>query len=131
MKPDLQFSVLCDDVRREVNGKFILIGIFEVIATPQFPSVYGQLHVINRWCNGQGSYRQKVRIVSPENATVTECPESKVELADSGATVTAHSIFQQIPFAMPGRYWVEVLLDGDLVQRYPLKVLELKMPPAV
>ena len=27
IKPDLQFSVLCDDVRREENGKFILIGL--------------------------------------------------------------------------------------------------------
>ena len=28
MIPDLQASLLCDDVRQENNGKFMLIGIF-------------------------------------------------------------------------------------------------------
>ena len=31
MIPDLQTSLICDDVRQERNGKFILIGIFDVI----------------------------------------------------------------------------------------------------
>ncbi len=128
LKPDLQFSVLCDDVRREDNGKFILIGIFEAIATLKFPSVYNQLHVVNRWCNGEGRYRQKVRIVSPENATVSEVPETEIALSETFATVTAHSVFRNVPFQSPGRHWIEVLLDGDLVQRYPLMVLQLQAP---
>jgi hypothetical protein len=113
-----------------MNGKFILIGLFEVIATPKFPSLYPGLHVINRWCNGQGRFQQKVRIVSPDNTTISEVPETAVELPESGATFTAHSIFQNISFQAPGRHWIEVLLDGDLVQRYPLRVLELKLPTA-
>ena len=126
MTPDLQFSVLCDDVRREVNGKFILIGLFEAIATPQFPATYQQLHVVNRWCNGAGSYHQKVRIVDGENRVLCETPESQVELRDTHATVTAHSIFRNVPFEKPGRYWVEVLLGDDLKQRYPVSILQLK-----
>jgi len=37
MKPDLQFSVLCDELRREDNGKFMLLGLFEAVAGMQFP----------------------------------------------------------------------------------------------
>jgi len=40
VKLDLQFSVLCDDVRREDNGKLILIGLFEVIGGAEYPLVY-------------------------------------------------------------------------------------------
>jgi hypothetical protein len=131
LKPDLQFSVLCDDVRREDNGKFMLIGIFEVVATRKFPSTYAFLHVVNRWCNGQGEFIQKIRLVGPDNQKVAEVPDVKIVLPETVATFTTSSVFQNIPFAQPGRYWVEVLLDDDLVQRYPLMVLELKQrPPA-
>lgn len=130
MSPDLQFSVLCDDVRREVNGKFILIGLFEAIASPQFPARYQQLHVVNRWCNGAGVFKQKVRIVDGENKGICETPESEVELKETHSTVTAHSIFRNVPFEKPGRYWVEVLLNDDLKQRYPVTVLLLKAQPA-
>lgn len=126
INPDLQFSVLCDDVRREINGKFILIGLFEAIASPQFPTTYTQLHVINRWCNGQGEFKQKVRIVSGENKLICDTPESAVSLKQTVATVTAHSIFRNVPFEKAGRYWVEILLNQDLKQRYPLTVVQLQ-----
>jgi hypothetical protein len=129
IRPDLQFSVLCDDVRRENNGKYMLIGLFEAIASVQFPMKYGQLHVINRWCNGQGEFRQKVRIMAPDNALVCETAESPVSLPQTISSLTAHSIFQNVPFEKPGRYWIEILLDDDLKQRYPLMVAELKPMP--
>ena len=31
LTPDLQSSLICDDVRQERNGKFILIGLFDMI----------------------------------------------------------------------------------------------------
>lgn len=129
MKPDLQFSVLCDDVRREDNGKFMLIGIFEAVAMPRYPAVYPRFNVVNRWCNGQGRYRQKVRIMGPDNQVISEVPEAEVALPETMASVTAHAVFMNVTIPGPGRYWIEVLLDGDLVQRYPLMVLQIKNGP--
>ena len=34
MIPDLQSSLLCDDVRQERTGKFILIGLFDSLGSP-------------------------------------------------------------------------------------------------
>ena len=129
MKPDLQFSVLCDDVRREDNGKLILIGLFEMIAGGQYPMTYPALAVVNRWCNGQGSYRQRVRIVDSDNQVVVETADSPVELADMHVNLTAVSVMHHVPVPRPGRYWVEVLLDGDLKQRYALLAMQLGPPP--
>jgi hypothetical protein len=126
MQPDLQFSVLCDDIRREDNGKFILIGLFEAVAGMQFPLSYASLCVVNRWCNGEGKFRQKIRIVSSSNETLVETEESPVELPATLANVTSVSVFRNTRFPAPGRYWVEVLLDGDLKQRYPLMVLKMQ-----
>ena len=53
MMPDLQMSVLCDDVRQERSGKFILIGLFAVIGLPAFPALFPRICIVNRWCCGQ------------------------------------------------------------------------------
>jgi hypothetical protein len=126
MKPDLQFTVLCDDVRREDNGKFMLIGLFEVVGGPTFPMTYPVLRVVNRWCNGEGDYRQRVRLVSGENVVIAESQETDVKLHDTMAHVTAVTVFGNIVFPKPGKFWVEVLLNGDLKQRFPLIALEFR-----
>jgi hypothetical protein len=125
MKPDLQFSVLCDDVRREDNGKFMLIGLFEALGLPGFPFAYPLLCVVNRWCNGEGKFQQRVRIMGPNNQPIAEIPDSPVDLPSTMANVTAVSVFRGVQIPGPGRYWIEVLLDGDLKQRYPLMVLQV------
>lgn len=130
MKPDLQFSVLCDDVRREDNGKLILIGLFEAIAGPSYPMTYPALAVINRWCNGQGNYRQRVRLMDSGNQVVVETGDSPVQLPDMRVTLTAVSLLRNVPIPRPGHYWVEVLLDGDLKQRYALAAMQVGPPMA-
>jgi hypothetical protein len=37
MLPDLQSTLLCDDVRQERTGKFILIGLFDSLGSPTVP----------------------------------------------------------------------------------------------
>jgi hypothetical protein len=129
LKPDLQFSLICDDVRREDNGKFILIGLFEAIGAASFPFVYPGLRVVNRWCNGEGNFSQKIRLMSPGNEILSETPDSPVGLPGTQANVTSVSYLGNLRFSQPGRYWVEVLLDGDLKQRYSLTVVKIESAP--
>jgi hypothetical protein len=126
MKPDLQFSVLCDDVRREDNGKLILIGLFELIGGAEYPLLYPGMAVVNRWCNGLGDFRQKVRLTDPENRVLVETAESPLRLDNLRNSFTTVSLLRNIVFPKPGPYAVEVLLDGDLKQRYALGVAQVR-----
>lgn len=122
MQPDLQSSMLCDDVRQERNGKFILIGIFDVITVPDFPVVFQRICVVNRWCCGIGEYRQQSRLMGPDGRTaVVEGKDVKVKLPDAEATATSVEFFLNVRFPAVGTYWIEILLEGDLRLRYPLK----------
>lgn len=126
MKPDLQFSVLCDDIRREDNGKFILLGLFEVIAASTFPATHPVLFIANRWRNGMGSFRQKNRITTSDNKIIIEEKEVSFELKDTSFSHTVISRFNIVSFPSEGLYWVEVLLDGDLKQRYAFNLVKIK-----
>jgi len=50
--PDLQASLLCEDVRQEASGNFILVGIIGFVNVPQLPIVAFKLCVFNRWAAG-------------------------------------------------------------------------------
>ena len=130
IKPNLQFSVLCDDVRQENNGKFILIGLFEAINARKFPATHQTLFVVNRWCKGQGSFLQKIKIVnSKDKSIVFQTGEQAFELKDIDGHHTLISKVNNLVFSGPGKYWVEVLIDGDLVLNYPLMLKEIKDEP--
>lgn len=121
--PDLQSSLLCDDVRQERNGKFILIGLFDALVFPRVPASLHHLCLVNRWCCGQGVFRQHSRILLPDGVTVlAEGKPVDVKLPDSESTATSVEFFMNVGIKEAGTYWVEILMENDLKLRYPLKV---------
>jgi hypothetical protein len=117
---------LCDDVRQERNGKFILIGLFDVLAVPRFPAVFQRVCIVNRWCCGLGEFNQKSRLLKPDGDTLMiEGKEVTVTLPDNEATATSVEFFLNVKFETEGTYWVEILLDRDIKVRYPLKAKQV------
>ena len=130
MIPDLQSSILCDDVRQERNGKFMLIGIFEGLGLPKGRQVAPRMCLVNRWCSGKGTFTQKTRIVAPDGATVVvESQPILVNLRDETQTATSVEIFVNVPFKQEGIHWVEIMLDQTMEIRYPLHVKFVDPPP--
>ena len=127
IKPNLQFSVLCDDVRREDNGKFMLLGLFETISSRKFPATHGSLSVVNRWCKGEGHFSQRIRIVSArDNSIIFQTEDQPFELKEINGHHTLISRFNNLVFQEPGKYWVEIMLDGELVLNYPMMLKDAK-----
>jgi hypothetical protein len=128
IQPTLLFSILCDDVRREDNGKFMLIGLFETIGAVSFPVVHSRLYIMNCWCSGMGKFSQRTRIVSPENVKVIEDEETEFNLPSLKSKHRIVARFNNLRFHAPGEYAVEVLLNNELKVRYPL-IVEQNIPP--
>jgi hypothetical protein len=129
MTPDLQSSLLCDDVRQERNGKFILIGLFDGVGVPHFPVVLPRICLVNRWCSGEGGFTQRSRILKPDNTPLIEGKEVPVSLQDSEATATTVEFFINVQLEVEGTYWIEVQLNGNLKIRYPIKARQVAPPP--
>ena len=127
MLPDLQSSLLCDDVRQERNGKFMLIGLFDGLGVPQYPAVFQKLCLVNRWCCGQGEFVQSSRIVGTDGVTVlAQGKQVAIRLPHEMATATSVEIFLNVKLETPGTYWVEVILEESMRIRYPLQAREVK-----
>ena len=123
IKPDLQFSIVCDSIRREGNGKMMFIGIFEVINVKAFPATHHELFIANRWIKGMGRFTEKARIVNSRNSRiVVETRDVGFDLKNIEASHTVISKFVNVVFNEPGKYQVEILLNGEIVRYFPLIV---------
>lgn len=127
--PDLQCSLLCEDIRQEITGNFILIGVLNFIRVPQLPVVAFKLSVFNRWTAGLGQFTETVRLVAPDQTTVLRKGELKFKLQDAGLSANNLSLFGQVEFKTAGAYYVEVLVDDVMKLRYPVPVV-VAPPPA-
>ena len=120
--PALLYSIVCDDVRREENGKFILLGLFETIGAREFPAVHPILFVVNGWIGGVGTFRQYSRILDPQGQEIARDQETSFQLANLKARHSVIARFNNLELPAAGEYAIEILLDGDLKVRYPLVV---------
>jgi hypothetical protein len=127
--PDLQCSLLCEEVRQEANGNFMVIGIIAYVRVPQVPVTAFKLSVFNRWTAGVGQFRESVRFIAPDQTTVLRKSEVKFELKDAALHATNVTLFPQMEFKLAGTYYVEVLVDDVMKLRYPVP-LTVVPPPA-
>jgi hypothetical protein len=121
MVPDLQCSLICEDVRIEVAGGNTLVGVVNTINAPQLPIRLLKLCVFSRWCSGEGSFRQTTKILNLEEDVIVQT-DTDFHLAGEEHHATNVAVFGGVEFSEAGSYPVEILLDGQLTLRYPLQV---------
>ncbi|MFN3410450.1 MAG: DUF6941 family protein [Limisphaerales bacterium] len=126
--PDLQCSLLCDDIRQEITGNFILVGVVNHLRVPQLPVVALKLHVFTRWVAGVGQFTETVRLLAPDQTTVLRKGEVKFHLPDPTMHATNVMLFTQVEFKVAGTYYIEVLVDDVMKVRYPIQLI-LAPPP--
>ncbi len=127
--PDLQSSLLCEEVRQEANGNFFLIGVINFIRVPQLPVMAFKLSLFNRWTAGVGQFVETSRFIAPDQTTVLRKGEVKFALKDAALHATNVTLFSQVEFKTDGTYYVEVLVDDVMKLRYPVPVVQVP-PPA-
>jgi hypothetical protein len=126
--PDLQCSLVCEDVRQEINGNFMVSGVLGLIRVPKIPVVAWRLFVFNRWTAGVGQFHEAVRLVGPDQATVLRKGQTQFALENPAQTMTNVTLFAQVQLPAPGVYFIEVLVDDVMKLRYPLPVVVVQQP---
>jgi hypothetical protein len=127
--PDLQCSLLCEDVRQEVTGNFILLGVVNYIRVPQVPVMAFKLSVFNRWTAGVGQFTESVRLIGPDQTTLLRKGEVKFALPDANMHATNVTVLAQVEFKTAGTYYIEVLVDDVMKLRYPVPIIVVQPPP--
>lgn len=126
--PDLQCSLLCEDVRQEVNGNLFLLGVASFLRVPQVPITANRIAIFNRWTAGFGAFTETVRLIAPDQMTVLRKNDAKFGLQDPAHNASNFSVFANVEFPQDGVYFIEILVDDVMKIRYPLPILVVPPP---
>jgi hypothetical protein len=125
VKPVLVHTILCDDVRQEMGGKFSLMGLFETISAATFPAVHPRFAIMNEWSGGRGEFTARIRLLAPDRKTVISESEAKLALFNETQHHRDISLRFNTTFPAPGTYWIEMLLDNEQTALVPLPVQQI------
>jgi hypothetical protein len=126
MIPDLQASFACEDVRVEASGAHTIVGIINFLGAPTLPIQVIKLCIWTRWSSGIGQFEQVTRLIGPDEETELAAATTQFQLGNEESHTTNVNIFGGIQFTQVGAHHVEILLDGELKLRFPLRVM---LPP--
>lgn len=126
--PDLQCALVCEDIRREFNGKFILIGILDTLVVPQLPFRIGRLYLFKKWISGIGDFREEVHFLAPDEATVLVKTEVRFSMNTPFENAATVSVFGNLELKSPGFHYIEILIDEVRKLRIPIEVVIAPKP---
>lgn len=131
---DLQVATLCD-FAAEYQGKMVISGTFDALAAKATPIVHPQCSLAMRFCftpEDDGDHELQISVIDGDGTPINEKMPIKgsmpVKMPENSAFMTRHLIvgFQGLKFPKPGVYSVDVLVDGELIQRLPLRIVKVE-----
>jgi hypothetical protein len=123
----LHYTILCEDVRLEINNKLSLMGLFYSIQVPQLPITLLKLVILNHW-SGQGQYLSEVRILTPDRSQpIAVSSPSSFQVPPDGFADNV-TIFANINFPAAGNYVVQTLINSSLFAEQELIVSDMNQP---
>src|SRR5262247_3838428 len=119
----LHYTIMCEDVRVEINHKLSLMGIFYAMQVPQLPVTLLKLVVLNHW-SGEGQFLSEVRILSPDRVQpVAVSPPSPFEVPPNGFADNV-TMFANIMFPTAGNYVIQTLINSNVFVEQILTVTD-------
>jgi len=120
----LHYTILCEDVRLEVNNKLSLMGLFYAIQVPQLPVTLLKLVILNHW-SGEGQYLSEVRILTPDRAQPVAVSQPSAFQVPADGFADNVTIFANINFSAAGNYVVQTLVNSNLYAEQELIVSDM------
>ncbi len=102
-----------------------LVGVINLVPTPQMPITFMKLCIWTRWCSGTGYFEQRTRILAPDEEQVIAEAAIQFQLREVETHATNVHAFGGLKMREFGVHHVEVLLDGALRLRFPFAVVRV------
>lgn len=131
---DIQIATLCD-FASDYNGKLVINGTFDTLASQQLPVVQPMCSLAIRFCftpEDTGAHKLSITIIDedgnaldPENMPIE--PEFEIQLPKNIPFMTRNMVMnlQGLAFSKAGIYSVDIGCDGELMVRLPLRILQV------
>ena len=130
---DIQIATLCD-FAADYNGKMVVSGTIDVLAAPALHIVQPHCCLALRLCitpEDNGAHKFTVNIIDGDGKSIdAKMPikaDMPVDLPEDVPFLHRNLILnlQGLKFAEVGVYFIDVSIDGEVIQRLPLRVIKV------
>lgn len=112
--------VMAEDINKDEDGLIVLSGIFSITRFKKFPGV-DDFKVYSRWI-GSGKHIIKAQVVDESKNIIMDSDDIELEFERDNSTYYQYFDFKNIVFTKPGIYWIQALLDDEVVYEIPIFV---------
>lgn len=113
--------VICNEIYRDEDTKnLILVGTFNQIRARSFPCEHPQMAILAALTNGNGKYDLQLSIEHEESGVEIVTLQGPAQFSDPLAVQDLPIKLRSIVFEKPGKYWVMIKADGEILQQRPL-----------
>jgi hypothetical protein len=121
--------VICDQIIEDkLTGKKSLIGIFNQIATQNFPCRHPQVCVFVSLTEGRGQCTARLRIVHDESDHVVAEVNGNIQFPDVHTVVELNFNLVGLVLPNPGMYSIEFYCDDAIILERRFTVSHIKPP---
>ena len=131
---EVELFAVCDAATQS-GGKLNILGAFDRVNAKQFPASYPQFAIAARMRFErieEGEHRVRINLVNVDGKPVIPSLDANlpVKFGDKGDTVCANMILNinGIKFETPGRYSIDLAIDGRHERSLPLNVIHIQPP---
>ena len=131
-------AVLCDSAA-DYHGKLCILGAFDTIAAPRFPTVHPQCSVAVRLLckdGDVGKHSLQIIPIDPDGKNILPggTPRWDFELhkiPEETFFLSRNFVlnFQGLVFQKPAQYSFDITLDSNIIARIPLQVEQIQQKP--
>jgi hypothetical protein len=125
---NVEWSLIADYAMVDQTGKLSLIGIFNRLWAPVFPSMQPVVFLVSAWAGEPNrAVTSELRIWGPSKELIVG-GQQPVQLGPDGR---ANGIYRlsPLPLPTPGTYTFELMLEGVSAAHVPLPVEQMSQPP--
>jgi len=124
-----KYSIVCDEVRREDNGKLLIIGMYSnsVIIVPSFPAVLPSLTILSVFEGNRPEsmpFRLEIRRLENNQKAAEAQGFANIQQPGEGLMPVR---FSPMVFQESGSYTAQLEMGGELI---PIASLQVMLPPA-
>ncbi|GEM_PF-5454552 len=116
---------ICENVVVAFNGQISLINLTSEITSTAFPAIHPKLTILVSIFGDEGSYNEKIEIVSVNEDKVIATVNSKAEIKGTGGNNFIASFINTV-FPNEGTYWIKVTIGSDVLTNKKDYTLVLK-----
>jgi hypothetical protein len=122
--------VLCEAAYSVANtSNMIIVNTFHALSSSNYPCPFPKITVLYTVTDGHGSYDLSVSIVNASTGQTTLEVRQPCVLDNPLTILDAQVIMHQVLLPSPGKYWVEIRCDGELIGQRPFYAGATAPPP--